>query len=701
MTLGSFFTTARRASRPWLLSLSALPWWAAGACTGLTGCGGSDPAAPSSRPEEPSREKERDPESPATETVPEFGGIQDAVVENHVDVRLRWETGRDAQTPPEKLVYLVYLGESDGDMDLPVSIGRPYATSLPGETSIWLRDLPTGRYRFVVRVVDEHGHIDQNRASVTVSVGDRDPPSFFGVRGAQPITSRQVLVDWNPAEDEITPQELLKYEVYLSASRDDLFDSQPHLPLQGATSHLLELGDPLLRDAGDPKVVFIGVRARDEAGNLDENERRTSLTTPENTPPHFAGVKSVVPHPLGIELSWDRASDNVTPSAELVYRVYVAAQSGRHNFLEPYAISAPGVPRLVVTDLLPETQYYFVVQAEDAAGNRDFNQVEKSFVTRQADASPPTFGGVDAIRDITPTSATLSFGTGIDDRTPSEQLVYEAYLSNKSGNHHFSAAPDAVSLPGRSSLVLLGLKPATKYFVTVRARDSAGLQDDNETVLEFDTPSAHRDSEPPRLTGNVTVQAVPSQPTWLQIGWSGAQDDAGPVRGHVCIAEDPASCEDEAFFSALNATSGFGNASVFVDNLQPRTEYWAFLRLEDGNGNLMPIPASKRGKTATSFASNVVPILESRCNQCHEFNYGSVINVPSGYQDLPLVAPGNPLKSYLLRTLREPDSTESPFTSEVPASHNTVRMPSDGTSALSSALEGALFDWVAEGAFDN
>src|SRR5213593_1522296 len=64
------------------------------------------------------------------------------------------------------------------------------------------------------------------------------------------------------------------------------------------------------------------------------------VASPDRTPPTFAGLKSAttcIPGPTGgqnasYQLRWDPATDNVTPSTQIVYDVYQATKSGGEDF---------------------------------------------------------------------------------------------------------------------------------------------------------------------------------------------------------------------------------------------------------------------------------------------------------------------------------------------------------------------------------
>jgi len=105
----------------------------------------------------------------------------------------------------------------------------------------------------------------------------------------------------------------------------------------------------------------------------------------DDTPPVFEGLQSAwtcIPGPVGegrkthYHLSWNAAKDDVTPSSEIVYKIYRATSPGGENFSRR-TYRTVGVTSFE-TPLLPTGKpFYFVVRARDRAGNEDSNTIEK------------------------------------------------------------------------------------------------------------------------------------------------------------------------------------------------------------------------------------------------------------------------------------------------------------------------------------
>lgn len=106
------------------------------------------------------------------------------------------------------------------------------------------------------------------------------------------------------------------------------------------------------------------------------------MTVVDTTAPTFAGVTAAAPAPNSVTLSWSAGSDNVSLPADLKYLIYQASTAGGQSFATPTYVTTPGATNYVVGKLATSTRYYFVVRAQDQAGNISINTVERSAVTQ-------------------------------------------------------------------------------------------------------------------------------------------------------------------------------------------------------------------------------------------------------------------------------------------------------------------------------
>ncbi len=240
---------------------------------------------------------------------------------------------------------------------------------------------------------------------------DVTPPIFAGVETATPL-AQAMRLQWTPATDDVSQAAELVYLVYQALEPGAQDFSQPVVvtPAGAAEATMTGLGV-------DTEYFFV-VRARDTAGNADTNTaeiRATTLAFTDSTPPTFAGVASATP--LGtsaMELDWQPATDDNTPSDAIAYHVYLSESAGGQDFTAPSLTTPAGATGALITGLSAGARYFFVVRAEDTAGNEDTNTVDVQGTTRAA---------VSFSRDVEPilndTCARNGCHTGVN---PAEEL---------------------------------------------------------------------------------------------------------------------------------------------------------------------------------------------------------------------------------------------------------------------------------------
>jgi hypothetical protein len=110
-------------------------------------------------------------------------------------------------------------------------------------------------------------------------------------------------------------------------------------------------------------------------------------STTDTTPPTFAGLQSAeacTPGPVQPSegapywLAWKAATDDLTPSFQIAYDIFVAHKPGSEDFSRPTWTTETGATTYKTPPLPIESEApYFVVRARDQAGNKDQNNVER------------------------------------------------------------------------------------------------------------------------------------------------------------------------------------------------------------------------------------------------------------------------------------------------------------------------------------
>jgi len=351
-------------------------------------------------------------------------------------------------------------------------------------------EVPNGPNRhIVVEALNDTGgvlyrgetYVDLDGTPVSVPItmvsADPVPPTFAGISDITSITQTSMILSWSPATDNVTPQNKIQYLIYMATTSGGQNFSMPSFTTSlGATSYMVAGLNP-------NTTYYYVVLAMDEVGNKSTTIVEASgktLAPPDTDPPTFGGLGSATAvSSTEIGLQWSAATDNVTPSSNIVYLIYMATTSGGQSFVTPTATTAPGATTYTLAGLSPNTMYYIVVRARDEAGNTDANTVEKSATTLpEGDTTPPTFGGLESATAMSQTTVELTWSPATDDVTPSSNIVYLVYVALTPGGENFTV-PIYVTPPGATVYPATGLSQGVTYYFVVRARDEANNIDSN------------------------------------------------------------------------------------------------------------------------------------------------------------------------------------------------------------------------------
>lgn len=395
-----------------------------------------------------------------------------------------------------------------------------------GQTTITKTfDVPNGPNRHVlVEAINEainppdnvsykgetYANLDGTPVTLTIVMvsTDKSSPLFGGLVSATATSTTTIDLSWSPATDNVTPQNNIQYLIYMATSSGGQnFSSPSFTTSQGATTFTVPGLSP-------STTYFFVIRAMDERGLIDSNTVEKSATTfapPDTTPPSFGGlVSATAVSSTEILLEWVPATDNVSDPSHIDYLIYKATTSGGQNFAVPNAASAPGATSFTMSELAPDTTYYFVVRARDEAYNVDGNTVEKSAITKSLpDTTPPSFSGLVSATALSPNSIRLSWNPATDNVTPSSEISYYVYMSTVSKGQNFSSPKDVVI--GSTSATISSLTPGTTYYSIVRAADKLG-NFENNTVEKSATTlvSTFIDLEPTSVIINDIFCGSPS-----------------------------------------------------------------------------------------------------------------------------------------------------------------------------------------------
>jgi hypothetical protein len=506
-------------------------------------------------------------------TPPAFAGLSTADTLG-TTINLSWAAATDNADLQPTLKYDVFQATTAGGQDF----NTPNFTTSAGATSFPVTNLAVStKYYFVVRAKDTSGNVDTNtveKSATTAASPDVTPPTFAGLSSAIATTDQSIDLSWTAATDDYSQPADIVYDIFVAgAAGGEAYASPSFTTVAGATNFTVTGLLPLT------KSYFV-VRARDVVGNQNKNTVEKSATTLADTiPPTFAGLESATPtSPTAIQLSWSAATDDVSASNTIKYRVFQSATPGGEVYASPTINVGAGQTSVVVNGLQPNTSYYFVVRAVDEAGVADTNTIEKSGKTPQ-DTTPPTFAGATGITALSATSISVSWGTATDDVTPSGNIVFLPYLATSAGGENYLSNPTPTA-GGASTYTFTGLTPNTPYYVVVRAKDAAGNIDQNTNEQSIST---QQDVTAPTFGGATNVTNASDQS--LRLNWNPATDNStapANIVYSICVTQVNGGCNGGSFVETTTAT---GVTNKTFTGLNPSNTYYYVVRAKDAYGN--------------------------------------------------------------------------------------------------------------------
>lgn len=482
---------------------------------------------------------------------------------------------------------------------------------------------------------------------------DTTPPLFNGLSEVSPQGETSTRLTWTAAVDEESPG--ITYRIWMAqlpASID--FGAAPAF-VSGvdATSFVV---NGLVAGA----TYVFAVRAVDGARNVDANELVRTATQPDLTPPSFAGATTCEPVP-GTEsllVRWPAATDNVSATDGMRYRVYVAASSGLHDFssagrvveTEPGSVEATFAERIAGEALVGGRTYFVAVRAVDAAGNESQTRIERS--ARVADVRPPVFAGAVTAEATTRTTVRVSWEAASDAVDAPSSLRYRVFV--RAAGEEFPTTP-AAETTGLLQREVTVAQPGVEYGFRVEAIDTAGNATTNPNIASASTDGA----APAFANDDPALVCTSSAPERADCSWTAATDDRTAAGSIAYLVYRKAGTATGLFDTAPEVVTGATTKSW--TGLAAGT--WFFgVRARDLVGNVDANTLSASVVVAerpVTWATDIRPILERRCSECHNgsetFTYQYLLAATRTHRCGPTtyryVTPGAPDESALVRVI--------------------------------------------------
>ncbi len=314
---------------------------------------------------------------------------------------------------------------------------------------------------------------------------------------------------------------------------------------------------------------------------------------PDTTPP--AAVQDLAVSgqtSTEVMLAWTAPTDDYEePVASYDIR-YSTASITEANWATASEVTGEPVPAVAgqpesftVTDLSPNTTYYFAVKSTDVAGNVSAVSNIATGTTGLADTTPPAPIADLGLSLVDANDVTLTWTATGDDGTTGTATAYEIRYSTDpidAGNWATATVVNNVPTPAvagtAESTFVDGLTPNSKYYFAVQVADEAPNWSGLSNVVSATTLS-------PDVTAPSTIHdlsVVPVDSHRVQLTWTAPGDDG--ETGHAAVYDirySTSPIPDEAAFAAASQCTGepapqsFGTAEQFIaGNLECNTLYY-------------------------------------------------------------------------------------------------------------------------------
>lgn len=300
------------------------------------------------------------------------------------------------------------------------------------------------------------------------------------------------------------------------------------------------------------QTYYYGVTALNgtEESSLTGVQVTTDIDLPSD-PSNLTGT----PASTSIALAWKASTDG---SNVVRYQIYFKKGSDAFSLL-----TTANTNNYTVTNLIPETQYFFYVYAIDGVGNRSVNHTETFIAVTLPDTASPTVPTGLSATALTSNQIKLSWNASTDNVGV---VGYEVYRStSSSGTYSLIGTVNGST----TSFTNTGVTTNTSYYYKVRAKDAA----DNISAFSS-VASTLTDTQKPTPP---IIWAQATATNQVKLTWSGATDNKGVTSYEVY----------RAIGSGGYTRVATDEGSPYYDNdVSSGYTYKYYLRAKDAAGNV-------------------------------------------------------------------------------------------------------------------
>ncbi len=178
---------------------------------------------------------------------------------------------------------------------------------------------------------------------------------------AAPIAEGSIRLSWTASSPETN---IAQYNIYRAITTQGQNFASP--------LNNVSVGTTTYTDSAttDGVTYYYVVRAQSNAGHIETNTNEAIATADATPPPSPSNLVAAPITEGGIQLTWTASSPETDVSQ---YNIYRATSSGAQDFSSPTYTVSVGITSYTDSSATSGQAYYYVVRAQDAAGNTDTN----------------------------------------------------------------------------------------------------------------------------------------------------------------------------------------------------------------------------------------------------------------------------------------------------------------------------------------
>lgn len=482
----------------------------------------------------------------------------------------------------------------------------------PGSLESWtFENLPENEVVTIqITVEDEAGHSAQTPQTAVEILGEyidtQAPAAIDDLLAASDEYS--INLSWTAPSDPDPRANVFSYIIKKHSEEINEANWQnAEVIEQAITPAAPGITENLLLDFAAPSgELFFAVRSTDAAGNISNisNNANGNATGDITAPSPITDLAAGDPGNTSIPISWTSVGDNLTEGTATSYIIKYDTQEITSSTWDNAMIfdqqiiplEAGNIENITVTDLTPETEYYFAVRALDEVNNiSDISNSASATTTETADVIPPS-----SITDLTASIAdemiTLQWTATGDDGNEGTAALYDIrYFDQEINDSNWQSAQQLTNIPNPSiagtneELTIDYLQHGITWYFAIIASDeeqnTSPVSNNAQAIIPLDTT-------PPATITDLNADVVEEE---IILTWTAPGDDENTGTAHsydLRMAEfeiNETNWDTANMLTTETPQTAGSEETITIPDLDPGITYYFAIKATDDNMNTSQI----------------------------------------------------------------------------------------------------------------